>query len=177
MLLQLYLIKHSHEYKILNQIIGKISRSCVTDQEKINTNDLYYQCSKHGPDCLFGKLRIKDFNDGPHFHGRIKLLSYQIQMNTLFNTNVEKKRRYDKSIHKPMIIPVEIHQTKEKFSVTVQPKNTCKLEFVDYLWLSFLDEPQSEILFFVINNFQIYNIIVTKCKHRIFPTHIITCNE
>ena len=60
MLLQLYLIKDSHKYKILNQIIGKISRSCVTDQEKINTNDLYYQCSKHGPDCLFGKFRIKD---------------------------------------------------------------------------------------------------------------------
>ena len=28
-----------------------------------------------------------------------------------------------------MRIPVGIHQTNKKFSVTVQPKNACKLEF------------------------------------------------
>ena len=49
------------------QINGKIPRSCVIDPETINSHDLCYECSKHGPDCLFGKLRINDFNDEPHF--------------------------------------------------------------------------------------------------------------
>ena len=38
------------------------------DPEKINPHDVCYQCSKHGPDFLFGKLRIEDFIDEPHFH-------------------------------------------------------------------------------------------------------------
>ena len=32
----------------------------------MNPHDLCHQCSKHGPDCVFGKLRIKDFDDEPH---------------------------------------------------------------------------------------------------------------
>ena len=59
--------------------------------ETIDTHYLFYQCSKHGPDFLFGKLRIKDFNDEPHFTKTIKLISSQIQMNTLFNNNDGKK--------------------------------------------------------------------------------------
>ena len=41
-------------------------------------------------------------------------------MNTLFKNNDEIKRiRYEKSIHKAMRIPVDIHKTNKKFSVTV----------------------------------------------------------
>ena len=45
-----------------------------------------------------------------------------------------------------MIIPVYIHQTNTKLSVTVKTKNACKLEFTDHLWLPFLDQPQSDIV-------------------------------
>ena len=51
----------------LNQMNGKFPRRGVIDQETININDLCYQCYKHGPDCLFGKLRMNNFNDEPHF--------------------------------------------------------------------------------------------------------------
>ena len=44
--------------------------------------------------------------------------------------------------------PVEIHKTKKKFSVTFQTKNVRKLEFADHLWLSFFDQPQSDIVVF-----------------------------
>ena len=110
-------------YTFLNQIIGKIPRSGVIDPETINPCDLCYQCFKNGPDFLFGKFRIKDFNDEPHFPERIKLVSGQIKINMLFKTNDEIKiSRCDQSIHKAMIIPVDIHQTNKKFSVTFNPK-------------------------------------------------------
>ena len=41
--------------------------SGVIYPETINPRDLFHQCSKNGPDCLFILLRIKDFNDEPHF--------------------------------------------------------------------------------------------------------------
>ena len=83
----------------------------------MNPYDLCYQCSKHGPDCLSGLLRIKVFIDEPHFTERIKLLSNQIQMNTLFKNNYEIKRRIcDKNIHKAMKIPVDIHPKKGSLS-------------------------------------------------------------
>ena len=89
----------------------------------INTCELFYQCSKHGPDLLFGKSEIKDFNDEPHFPERIKLISSQIEMNKLFKTNYERKiRRCDKSIHKAKIIIFHIHKDNKQLSVTVQPK-------------------------------------------------------
>ena len=123
-------------------------------------------------------MGIKDFNDKPHFPGKIKLISIQIQTNTLFKANDERKRRrYDKITHKAMRIPVDINQTNKKFSITVQPKNACKLEFVDHLWLPFIYQPQSDIIVFAIINFQIYNILVTKWKHGIVPDDIITLNE
>ena len=56
----------------LNQIIGDIPRSGVIDEEKINPHDLCYQCSKDGPDFLFGKSRIRDSRDEPYFHEKIK---------------------------------------------------------------------------------------------------------
>ena len=98
-------------------------------------------------------------------------------MNKLFKTSDEKKRRRcDKSIHKDMRIPGDIHQTNKKFAVTVQPKNACKLEFTDHLWLPFLDKPQSDIVVFVIIIFQIYNNLVTKFKHGIVRNYIVPFN-
>ena len=83
----------------------------------------------------------------------------------LFKTkDVRKGRKYDIKIHKSMIIPVDIHEINQKFAVTVQPKNKCKLESVYHLWLPFIDQPQSDIVFFAIINFRIYIILVSKQK-------------
>ena len=57
-------------------------------------------------------MRIKGFNDEPHFTPKNKLMSSQIQTNALFKTdNERKKRRCDKIKHKAMIITAIIHQT------------------------------------------------------------------
>ena len=69
----------------------------------------------------------------------------------LFNTDDERKRRRcDRSIHRNMGINAYINQTNKNFSVTVQPKNACKYEFADHLWLPFLDQQQSDIVVFAI---------------------------
>ena len=99
-------------------------------------------------------------------------------MNSLFKTKDEKRRSIcDKSIHKAMIIPVYVHHTNKNFSITVQPKNACKLKFADHLCLPLFDQAQQGIVVFAIINFQIYNIIVTKQKHGIGSNNIITFNE
>ena len=59
-----------------------------------------------------------------------------------------------------MRIPVDSHQTNENFSATVQQKKACLLEYADYLWIPFIDQPQSDIVVFVIITFQVYNILV-----------------
>ena len=65
-------------------------------------------------------------------------------MNMLFETKDEIKRSIcDRNKHKSTIIPVDIHETNKKITVTVQPKHSCKFEFSDHLWLPFLDQPQS----------------------------------
>ena len=46
---------------------GKIPRNGVIDQKTKDPHGLCYQCSKYGPDVLFGKLRIGDYRDEPHF--------------------------------------------------------------------------------------------------------------
>ena len=56
-------------------------------------------------------------------------------------------------------------------------KNAGKLEFIDNLWLPFLDQPQSGIVVFPRINFQIYNILVSKWKHGIGNIEIITFND
>ena len=76
-----------------------------------------------------------------------------------------------------MRIPVDIHERNKKFTVAVQPKNACKLEFLDHFWLPFIDQPQYDILVFAITTFQIYNILVSKCKHGVGPIDLITFNE
>ena len=89
----------------------------------MSTHDLCYQCYKHGPGCLFGKFRIKDFNDEPHSPQIIKLVSSQININSLFNTNYERKiRKCDKRIHKDMIITVEINQTNKSYLLQFNQK-------------------------------------------------------
>ena len=40
---------------------------------------------------------------------------------------MEEIIKYDRNIHKAMIIPVDIYQTNKKLFITVQPKNACKL--------------------------------------------------
>ena len=60
-------------------------------------------------------------------------------MNMLFRTKDERKgSRGDRNIHKAMIIHFDICEANKKITVTVQPKNVCKLEFADHLWLPFL---------------------------------------
>ena len=82
-------------------------------------------------------------------------------MNMLFQTNNERKRRiFDKSIQKDMIIPFEIYHTNKEFPVTVQPKNARRLKFSDNLWLLFFDQLQSEIVVFAIITLKIYNILL-----------------
>ena len=70
-------------------------------------------------------------------------------MNMLFKIKyVSKRRRWYRKLHKAVIIPIDIHERNKKFTVIVQPKNACKLEFVDHLWLPFIDQSQSDILVF-----------------------------
>ena len=68
-------------------------------------------------------MGIKGFNDKPHFSERIKLISSQIEMNTLFKNDGERKRRKcDIIINKAMRIPVDIHQTNELFLLQFNQK-------------------------------------------------------
>ena len=76
-----------------------------------------------------------------------------------------------------MRVPVDIHLKNEKFSVTVQAKNACKLGFAYHLWLPLHDQPQLDIVVFAIITFLIYNIIVTKWKHGIGNNDIIASNK
>ena len=48
---------------------------------------------------------------------------------------------------------------------------------MDNLWLPFIDIPQSDIIVFAINTYQIYNILVNKWKYRIFSNDIFSLNE
>ena len=48
---------------------------------------------------------------------------------------------------------------------------------MDHLWLPFLDQPQYDIVVFAIINCHIYNILVSKWKHGIFPIDIFTFNK
>ena len=126
----------------LNQNNGEIPRICVIDPETINPHEFCYECSKHGPDFCLGKLLIKDFNDEPHFPSNNTLISGRIEINMLFNTKDEIKRKTrDWKIHKAVRIPVDIHGRNKTFTVTVKPKSACRLEFVDHLWIPFLYQP------------------------------------
>ena len=71
-----------------------------------------YHFYKDGQDFLFGKFINKDCRDEPFFPGKIKLLLCQFQMNAVFKDNNRIKiSRYNRNIHKAMIIPDDIYQT------------------------------------------------------------------
>ena len=59
----------------------------------------------------------------------------------------------------------------------VNPKNTCKLIFSDYLWIPFLDQPQLYFVVFAMIYPQICKVILTKLRHEIGPNDIFTLNE
>ena len=65
--------------------------------------------SKYIIEILFDKLRIRDSIDEPHFPAKIKLLSSQIKINTLFQNNNEILIKvFDKNIYKAIRIALEI---------------------------------------------------------------------
>ena len=80
------------------------------------------------------------------------------------------------NIHMAIRTPDGIFQTNKTFIVTIHPKNACKVKFDEHLWLPFLDQPQSDVFFFAIINFQLYIIMVTKWKHGIGTNDIIIFN-
>ena len=91
-----------------------------------------------------------------HFSAKIKLLSGQIQIITLFkNINEIKRRRCDKNIDKAMKITVKVYQISERFFVTFHPKYACKLEFADHLRIPLIGQPQSGIVLFSIITFHL----------------------
>ena len=59
----------------------------------------------------------------------------------LFHANYETKiRKYDKNIHKAVRITIGIHQTNEKFSITVQPKMHVNLNLqITYAYNFFIN--------------------------------------
>ena len=70
-------------------------------------------------------------------------------MSMLFKAKDERTRMIcDINIHKAITITVEINETKKKFTVIDQPKNACKLEFSDHLWLPFIDQAHFDIVVF-----------------------------
>ena len=69
------------------------------------------------------------------------------------------------------------HLSKTLKNVTVQPKNAYKLEFADHLWLQFLDQPQYDIVLFVIITFHLYNILLKNMEIWNMSSDIITFNE
>ena len=95
----------------------------------------------------------------------------------VFKTKDENKEISFRNIQISMKIIVDSHETNKNFTITVQQKKACKLEFADHLWLPFLDKPQSDIVFFAIINLQIYHILVSKWIHGAYPVYIITFNE
>ena len=64
----------------------------MVDQKTINCYDFCYQCSKYGPDFLFGNFRIRDCKDEPCFPEKRKLLSCQMKMKTIFKKKMEQKK-------------------------------------------------------------------------------------
>ena len=79
--------------------------------------------------------------------------------------------------HKAMIITDCMCQTNEKLFAAFNPKDTSKLEFADYLWLPFLDQPQSDVVLLSSSIFDLYKSHVTYWKYEISTNYKITFNE
>ena len=56
--------------------------------------------------------------------------------------NGRKRRKFNINEHKAVRIPELICQNNNIFFVTVNPRNTCRMDFADHLWLLFLDQTQ-----------------------------------
>ena len=70
--------------------------------------------------------------------------------------NRRKRKKLNMNKHKDMIIPDHICHNNKMLFVTVNPRNACKMEFGDHLFLPFLDQPQSDVAAFEIIYFDIY---------------------
>ena len=54
------------------------------------------------------------------------MITSRIQMNMLFKNKYERKRKiYDRNLYNAMRIPTYIHETNKKFTVIIQPKQSC----------------------------------------------------
>ena len=51
------------------------------------------------------------------------------------------------------------------------------MEITDHLWLSFIDQPQSDVFVFAMIYFDIYKYLVTEWNNGISINNIVTFNE
>ena len=77
------------------------------------------------------------------------------------NNNATKKGKLNMNIDKTMRISDGSPHNNKKLYVTVNTKPSCKLEFLDHLWLPFIGQPQSDVIVFAMISLYIYKIIVT----------------
>ena len=113
-----------------------------------------------------------------HIFLQKQILSCQIKIEIKFKNNyVRKIMKYDKNIHKSVIISDGIFQTNKNMFFTVNPKNAYRLEFADNLWIQFLYQLHSDVVFFAITTLHMYISLVKKWKILIGPNYIITFNE
>ena len=79
--------------------------------------------------------------------------------------------------HKAMRIHNRICQNIKKLFVTVNPINACRMKFDYHLWVTFIAQPKSDAVVFVIIYFKINKNLVTEWKHGIYTNNIITFNK
>ena len=89
---------------------------------QINPHELCYQCSKDGPNFLFGKFRIRHSRYEPHFTAERKLLSSQIHTNALFKNSYGTKKGTLIEIYTRLYKFLSIITKEIIFFVTVQQK-------------------------------------------------------
>ena len=90
---------------------------------------------------------------------------------------MKKIRKLNKNKHKAVIIPDRIFQTNKKLFVMVNRRYACKLEFDNHLLLTFLYQPQSDVVVFAIIYFRIHKNLVKEQKNGISTNDIIKSNE
>ena len=61
--------------------------------------------------------------------------------------------------HKNTRINERIYQNHNKWFVTVNPRNACKKESANNLWLPFLDQQKSDDVVFAIFYLEIYKLL------------------
>ena len=93
------------------------------------------------------------------------ILKNQVESKLIYCLTLGLQTNDKHAIKNKQVYDNDTREINKRFTITVQPKNACKLEFVNHFWPPFLDQPKSDIVVFAINNFQIFNILVSKCKH------------